>query len=54
MSKQSESLSDAVAKVKKRVARVPLSDGDLLILACEEITRSVSYEEMQYCSGKPC
>ena len=40
--------------VRKKAGKVLLTDDELVVLACDEIARSVSYEEKNYSSEKTC
>jgi hypothetical protein len=44
----SETLQQAVEKVKKNLGRKPLSDEDILVLACAEIDHTYGREEKGY------
>jgi hypothetical protein len=43
-----ETSDQAVEKVKKRLGSSPLTDDDILVLACDEIARTYSREEKGY------
>ncbi len=41
-------LLNAVTVISGKCARTLLSDEELLLLACEELSRTTTYEELQY------
>jgi hypothetical protein len=43
-----ETLQQAVEKVKEKLGRKPLSDEDILVLACAEIDHTYGREEKGY------
>jgi hypothetical protein len=43
-----ETLQQAVEKVKEKLGARPLTDEDILVLACAEIARTYSREEKGY------
>jgi hypothetical protein len=44
----SETLQQAAENVKEKIGTRPLSDDEILVLACEEIARTYSREEKGY------
>ena len=44
----SETLQQAIEKVKENMGKRPLSDDEILLLACEEIARTYGREEKGY------
>jgi hypothetical protein len=44
----SETLQQAALKAKEKIGTRPLSDNEILVLACEEIARTYSREEKGY------
>ena len=45
---------EAVRQAKLKCGTAPLSDEDQLLLAFEEISRTVTYEELHYGTGQSC
>lgn len=44
----------AVESVRRKVGAVLLNRGDFMLLVCEEIARTTTYEEQSYLSDTPC
>jgi|GEM_PF-5921174 len=47
------SFEQAVESARRKVGAVLLKHEDLMLLACEEITRTTTYEELSYLSDSP-
>jgi hypothetical protein len=52
--RQNQQFLEAVAIALSKAGRTVLGDDDLLLLACEEISRTTTYEELNYTSGTSC
>jgi hypothetical protein len=47
-------LADCVADLRAKIGAVPLDNNDILLLALDEISRTITHEELAYSTGKPC
>lgn len=46
--------TEALSLTRGKVGRFALDDDDLLLLACEEISHTTTYEEKNYTTGSAC
>ena len=46
--------SDVIGTVRDKCGKVPLSREELLLLACDEISRTTTYEELRFRNDPSC